>query len=98
MTAYFSYRCHFTYLLSANDLPLQTVQATHSVDHNCICTSKMIRYLGERNLGVFAADLPLFFFGYIICCMQALVFEKSRLQPYLHTLGFVLSYIHFLIL
>ena len=82
MTAYFSCRCHFTCLLSANDLPLQAVQATHSVSHNCICTSKMIRYLGERNLVVFATDLPLFF-GYIICCMQALFFEKSCLQPYL---------------
>ena len=82
MTAYFSCRCHFTCLLSANDLPLQAVRATRSVSHNCICTSKMIRYLGERNLVVFATDLPLFF-GYIICCMQALFFEKSCLQPYL---------------
>ena len=93
MTAYFSCRCHFTCLLSANDLPLQAVRATRSVSHNCICTSKMIRYLGERNLVVFAADLPLFF-CYIICCMQALFFEKSCLQPYL---AFCTFFLHLLL-
>ena len=34
------------------------------------------------------------FFGYIICCMQALVFEKSRLQPYL---AFCTFFLHLLL-
>ena len=34
------------------------------------------------------------FFGYIICCMQVLFFEKSRLQPYL---AFCTFFLHLLL-